>query len=58
MVQKVMERIWSVKKFDQKSYCSSYFDGSVNKYGIKYETSFRFGENKGWINEINPHVWF
>ena len=24
----------------------------MNKYGVKCETSLRFWENKGWINEI------
>ena len=31
---------------------------NVNKYGVKYGTSLRFWENKGWINEIDPYGWF
>ena len=31
---------------------------SVNKCGVKYGTSLRFLENKGWINEIDPYGWF
>ena len=43
---------------DQKYYWSDYYDVSVNKYGVKYGTSLRFWENKGWRNEIDPHGWF
>ena len=39
-------------------YCSSCYDVSVNKYGVKWRTSLRFWENKGWINEIDPYGWF
>ena len=39
-----------LKSIDQKYYCSNYYDVSVNKYGVKCETSLRFWENKGWIN--------
>ena len=31
---------------------------NVNKYGVKCGTSLRFWENKGWINKIDPYVWF
>ena len=47
-----------LKNIDQKFYCSAYYDVSVNKYGVKCETSLRFWENKGWINEIDPYGWF
>ena len=47
-----------MKDIDQKYYCSNYYDVSVNKYAVKCETSLRFLENKGWINEINPYVSF
>ena len=47
-----------LKNFDQKYYCSSYYDVGVNKHGVKSETSLRFCENKGWINEIDPYGWF
>ena len=31
---------------------------SINKYGVKCETSLRFSENEGWINEIDPYGRF
>ena len=37
---------------------TDYYDVSVTKYGVKCRTSLRFCENKGWINEIDPHGWF
>ena len=43
---------------DQKYCCSDYYDVSVNKYGIKCETSLRIWENKGWINKQDPYGWF
>ena len=47
-----------LKNIDQKFSCSSYYDASVNKYGVHCGTSLRFWENKGWINEIDPYGWF
>ena len=47
-----------LKNIDQKYYCSSYYDVSVNKCGVKCGTSLRFWENKGWINEIDRCGWF
>ena len=47
-----------LKDIDQKYYGSSYYDISVNKYGIKCGASLRFWKNKGWINEIDPYGWF
>ena len=47
-----------MKDIDQKYYCSSYYDVSVNKYGVKCGTLSRFWENKGWINEIDLYGWF
>ena len=47
-----------LKNIDQKYYCSSYYDVSVNKYGIKCGTSLRFSENKGRINKMDPSDWF
>ena len=35
-----------LKDIDPKYYCADYYDVSVNKYGIKWETSLRFWENK------------
>ena len=56
----------SWKKFDElknidqikNCYYSNYYDGSVNKYGVKCRTSLRFWENKGWINSKDPYGWF
>ena len=60
--RKWYKRSWKdfdqLKNIDQKYYCSSYYDVSVNKYGVKCGTSLRFWENKGWINEIDPYRWF
>ena len=47
-----------MKDIDRKYYCSSYYDVSVNKYGITCKTSLRFWENKGWIDKIDPYGWF
>ena len=42
-----------------RSYCSDYYDVSVNKCGVKCGTSLRFWENKGWFNEIDSYDgWF
>ena len=42
-----------LKNIDQKYYNSDYYV-SVNKYSVKYDTSLRFWENKGWINKQDP----
>ena len=47
-----------LKDIDHKYYCSDYYDCSINKYGVKCETSLRFWENKGWINKIYSYGWF
>ena len=39
-------------------YCLSYYDVSVNKYGVKCGTSLRFWKNNGWINSVDPYGWF
>ena len=44
-----------LKNIDQKYYCSSYYDASINKYSVKCGTSLKFWENKGCINEIDPY---
>ena len=53
---------WKEFKFledmDKKLYASSYYDVKVNKYGVKVGTSFRFWENKGWINSMDLYGWF
>ena len=47
-----------MKNIDQKFFCSSYYDVSVNKYEVKWGKSLRFWKSKGWINKIDPHGWF
>ena len=47
-----------LKNIDQRYYWSSYYDVSVNKYGVKCRTSLRFWENKGWIDKIDSYGWF
>ena len=47
-----------LKNIDAKFYASDYYDVNVNKYGVKYGTSLRFWENKGWNNNIDPYGWF
>ena len=47
-----------LKNTDTKFYASDYYDINVNKYGVKWETSLRFWENKGSINKIDPYGWF
>ena len=38
-----------------KFYASDYYDVNMNKYGVKFEISLRFWENKGWIYETDPY---
>ena len=53
--RKLFKRSW--KEFHQlkdiyQKYCYlSYYDVSVNNYGVKCGTSLIFWENKGWINK-------
>ena len=56
--QKSWKKFDHFKDIDQKYYCSDYYDVIVNKYGVKCGTSLRFGENKDWINKIDPYGWF
>ena len=49
---------YELKDNDQKHYCSSYYDISVNKYSVKCGRSLRFWENNGWIKAIDPYGWF
>ena len=44
-----------LKNIDQKFYCSDYYDISVNKYGVKCETSLRVWEYNVWINKIDTY---
>ena len=53
--KKSWKKFDQLKDMDQRFYSSSYYDISVNKYGVKCWTSLRFWDNKGWINEIDPH---
>ena len=43
-----------LKHINQKYYCSSYYDVSVIKYGVKCGTSLKLWEDNGWINKIDP----
>ena len=56
--KKSLKEFDQLKNIDQKYYYSSYYDGTVNKYGVKSRTSLKFWQNKGWINEIDPDGWF
>ena len=56
--RKLWKEFGQLKYIDQKHYCSSYYDVSVNKYSVKCGTSLRFWENKGSINEIDSYGWF
>ena len=47
-----------LKNIFAKFYTSDYYNINVNKYGVKYGTSLRFWENKGWTNKIDPYGWF
>ena len=58
LYKKTWKEFDRLKDIDQNYYCSSYFDVNVNKYGVKCGTSLRFGENKGWINKIDPYASF
>ena len=44
-----------LKNVGAKFYASDYYVVNVNKYGVKCETSLRFGKNKGLINKIDPY---
>ena len=33
-------------------------DVNVNEYGVKFRTSLRFWESKGWIDKTDPYGWF
>ena len=56
--RKSWKELVQLEDIDQKYYCLSYYDVSVNKYGVKSETSLRFWENNGWINPIDSYGWF
>ena len=62
MVRKWYRNSWKefnqLKNIDQKFYCSDYHDVELNKCKVKTETSLRFLESKGWINEVDPYGWF
>ena len=49
--KKLRKEFDQLKDIDCKYYYSDYCDIIVNKYGVKYETSLRFWENKGWIDK-------
>ena len=56
--RKSRKECYQMENIDQKYYCSSCYNFSVNKYSVKCGRSLRFWENKGWINEIDPYGWF
>ena len=56
--RKSWKELVQLEDIDQKYYCLSYYDVSVNKYGVKSETPLRFWENNEWINPIDPYGWF
>ena len=56
--QKSWKEYDQLKNIDQKYYCSSYYDVSVNKYDVKCGTSLGFQEGKECINELDPCGWF
>ena len=56
--KKSLKEFDHLKNIDQKYYCLDYYDVSVKKYSVKWGTSLRFWENKGWINKIDPYGWF
>ena len=56
--KKSWEEFDQYKDIDQKYYCSSYYEVSVNKFGVKCGTSLRFWESRVWINEIDPYGLF
>ena len=47
-----------LKDFVEKFYCSNSYGRVVNEYGGKCGTLLRFWKDKGWINKIDPYVWF
>ena len=47
-----------LESIDGRYYCSDFYDVKLNCYGVEVETSLRFWESKGWINEIDPYGWF
>ena len=56
--RKLWKEFDGLKDIDQKCYCSSYYDVSVNTYSVKCGTSLRFWENNGWVNSIDPYGCF
>ena len=52
---KIHGKNFQLKNIDTNFYASDSYDVNVNKYGVKCETSLRFWESKGWINESYPY---
>ena len=48
----------NLENIDPRYYSSNFYDVKINKYRVKFSTSLRFWENKGWINPIAPYGWF
>ena len=56
--RKSCKEVDELKNIDQNNYCSNYYDFSVTKYGVKWETLLRFWGKNGWINYIDLYGWF
>ena len=56
--RKSWKELDDLRNIDRNYYWSNYYDANINKYGVKWETSLRFLENKGWINSIDPYDCF
>lgn len=56
--RKIWKEFDDLKYFDKQCYCSNYYEISVNKYDVKFETSLSFWGNKDWIKSIDPYGWF
>ena len=55
--QDTWKEIDELKNIGQKYYSSDFYDISLNKYGVKCDTSLRYWENNGWINKTDPYEW-
>ena len=56
--RKSQEEFDQFKDIRHKYYCSNYYNVSVNRYGVKCGMSLSFGENKEWIDSIDPYGQF
>ena len=56
--RKTWKELDQLKDIDKEYYFSSYYEVSMNKYGVKCGTLLKFWKNKGWINETDPYGRF